>query len=157
MNLHLGCGGIHKDNFVNIDIRLTKAVDIVADTLYLPFKNACIDRIECFHLIEHIEHPLINHVFLEWRRVMKMGGYLVIECPDGDETMRQYLDGDESKLRNIYGAQRWEGDAHYWCYNVKRLNNILFDIGFEYIREGDPQDYHIKEEPCIRIECKKYG
>lgn len=155
--LHLGCGGIRlNDDFINVDIRQTGKTDVIAKAEELPFKNNVVDRIECYHLIEHVMHPIVPNMLLEWFRVMCDGAVLVIECPDFDRGVKEYLEGNEERIYNIYGLQRFpEGDNHFFGYNHKRLANLLMNAGFSFIREEAPIDYHAKEEPSLRIESLK--
>lgn len=75
IKLHLGCGHKHFDGYVNMDLWLNEAVDVVGDITQLPF----------------------------------------------DEAVKEYLAGKEIRLENIFGHQRFPGDAHMFGYTPKRL------------------------------------
>ena len=155
MKLHLGCGNNHKDGFVNIDWRKTGATDIVCDIRKLPYPNNSVILIETYHAIEHLPRHDFEKSLEEWYRIFKPGGKLVVECPDFDQIVTNYLEGDEKQLDGIFGLQRFEGDYHLFGYNFKRLTDLLKKCGFAEIQERPPQDYHKKEWPCLRIECIK--
>ncbi|OGW39028.1 MAG: hypothetical protein A2Y97_02325 [Nitrospirae bacterium RBG_13_39_12] len=155
MKLHLGCGNNHKDGFVNIDWRKTGATDIVCDIRKLPYPNNSVMLIETYHAIEHLPRHDFEKALEEWYRILKPGGQLVIECPDFDEIVKNYLKGDEKQLDGIFGLQRFEGDYHLFGYNIKRLTDLLKKCGFAEVLERPPKDYHKKEWPCLRIECLK--
>jgi predicted SAM-dependent methyltransferase len=155
--LHLGCGHRRFDGYVNIDMKITRATDYVGDISHLPCPDGTVERIETYHVIEHIPHPHALQVVTEWCRALKPGGTLVVECPDFDEGIRQYLSGDERMLGSIYGWQRYEGDTHYYGYNVERLSALLLSAGFAQVLEGEPTDYHKDTEPCLRVEAVKAG
>jgi predicted SAM-dependent methyltransferase len=106
-------------------------------------------------MIEHIPLPVVRDLFAEWFRVLAPGGRIVIECPDLDRAIQEYLDGKQERLYSIYGRQRFPGDAHHWGYNAKRLRALLESVGFVDAIEKEPQDYHKDSEPCLRIECSK--
>ncbi|CAN0478189.1 unnamed protein product, partial [Discosporangium mesarthrocarpum] len=36
----------------------------------------------------------------EWARVLKPGGTIVLECPDFDQTVREYIEGNEYRIYN---------------------------------------------------------
>ena len=155
LKLHLGCGSQKKAGFINIDHRATPATDMVCDIIHLPYPENSIDRIETYHVIEHIPHPQIPDMLREWHRILQPGGALIIECPNFDEAVREYLDGNEFRIFNIFGLQRFRGDAHLFGYNFKRIEKILREAGFKEIQQTEPLDYHKNEEPCIRIESVK--
>ena len=155
INLHLGCGNVAKPGFINIDIRKTRATDFVADIGMLPFPDSSVDRIESYHVIEHLSHTRVKRVLLEWHRILRRGGQLVIECPDFDAAVREYLAGNDQRLFNVFGLHRFKGDIHLFGYNEKRLKLLLETNGFEGIKSGIPTDYHVDEEPCLRIESRK--
>lgn len=91
--LDLGCGGqkLHP-KMVGVDIRRNGQVgvggnwdrpavaDMEADVLALPLKDHSVDGILAKHLLEHVIDPV--KAILEWKRVLKLGGKLVILCPD---------------------------------------------------------------------------
>jgi len=153
--LHLGCGGQHLKGFINIDWRKTDATDLVFDIRRLPYPDNSVLRIENYHLIEHLPRNDLLRTLREWYRVLVPGGKLVIECPDFDTVVREYIDGNDERLNNIFGLQRFSGDVHYFGYNFERLEKILRETGFKEIESKPPQDYHVKDEPCFRIESIK--
>lgn len=155
IKLHLGSGTKHFDCYINIDWRKTEATDIVGDIKNLPFPNNSVSEIITFHVIEHLPKQVLPLAIREWNRVIKKGGDLIIEFPDFDKAAREYLNGNERRIDNIFGLQRFSGDTHLFGYNIKRLTKILRDAGFKEIKERTPRDYHTKLEPCLRIEAKK--
>lgn len=157
LKLHLGCGRVKKDGFVNIDLNKTIATDLVLDAKKLPFSDGSVERIENYHLVEHIPKDEFKEMLEEWLRVLEDGGKLVIECPNLDENMRNYLNGNnvETSLSYIFGSQRFKGDYHHWGYNFERLKSILKESGFSEVYEEEPQDYHKEQAPCLRVVAKK--
>jgi len=153
--LHLGCGGHRIDGYVNVDWRMTPATDLICDIRNLPFGINSAEIIECYHVIEHLPRHDLVPTFEKWYKILAPGGKLIVECPDFDEAVKEYLEGNEERLNNIFGLSRYPGDIHYFGYNFKRLKKILEEIGFVNIEEKEPQDYHSKEESCLRIECTK--
>lgn len=173
--LHLGCGGQRHEGFINIDCTKTSATDLVCDIRKLPFQDNSVDTIESYHVFEHI--PVCLHanvsskygekyasliaVLIEWLRVLKPEGNLVIEMPDLDGIVKEYLTADEKQreklLIGIYGSYRGNDnvDIHRWGANEERLNYLLKKAGFRYIKFVEPQDYHIKDCPCLRVEAIK--
>ena len=154
--LHLGCGERRLEGYVNIDLRRTPATDLVCNiTEGLPYINSSVELIETYHFIEHIPENEAVKLLRECHRVLIPEGKIIIECPDLDQAMREYLTGNEQRLLSIFGRQRGFGDAHLWGYNFKRLKGLLERTGFKDIKKKEPQDYHTRSEPCIRIEALK--
>lgn len=155
LRLHLGCGGRRFPGYVNVDINPTPAVDYVGSIVDLPCGPGTVDRIETFHAVEHLPHRDLPEALRSWQRALAPGGTLVIECPDFDEAVREYLAGDDARLYNIFGLQRFEGDAHLFGYNPRRLTALLEEAGFSAVVETRATDYHTAEEPCMRLEATK--
>ena len=156
IKLHLGCGRQRKEGFINIDYNKTRATDYVLDVVNLPFPSNSVQQIENYHLIEHISIKDISQALKNWQNVLKPGGKLIMEFPNFDKNVESYLKrGNEKRLSNIFGAQRFLGDAHLWGWNYKRMRSELEKQDFLKIRQEKPQDYHAKEEPCVRIVAYK--
>lgn len=155
LRLHLGCGWKHFDGYVNVDLWITDATDIISDITSLPWPDNAANIVESYHVIEHISHKKIKKTLTDWHRVLKPGGKLILECPHFDVAIQEYLSGDESRLLNIFGRQRSEGDAHLYGFNPERLMRLLEEVGFKEIQEAPPQSSQILDEPSFRLECKK--
>ena len=155
LKLHLGCGDNYFEGYVNIDWRKTRATDLVCNIRKLPYPDNSIELIETYHAIEHLPRHDLPKALKEWDRVLFSGGRLIIEYPDFDEIVKRYLEGDEKQLDGIFALQRFEGDYHLFGYNFKRLRRVLKDRRFANIEKKDAQDYHVKEWPCLRVECIK--
>ena len=155
VKLHLGCGNKRLPGCINIDMISTKATDLVCDARRLPFPAESVARIETYHMIEHLPRHSFSAALIEWNRVMELGADLIIECPDFEETVRQYVAGNKFRINNIFGLQRHEGDYHRFGYTLDSLREALQHAGFGNIRAAPPTDSHTQEEPCLRIEAIK--
>jgi len=155
LNLHLGCGQRHLDGFLNIDIIPSPAVDLLCDSRRLPLPSGCVSRIETYHMIEHLPRHDFFEALFEWNRVLEEGGLLIIECPDFDTTVREYVDGKKFRINNIFGLQRHPGDYHLFGYTFENIEAILNKLGFREIRQESPTDYHASDEPSLRITAMK--
>jgi len=157
LRLHLGCGTQHIEGYINIDFRKTKATNLVCDIVKLPYPDNSVELIENYHVIEHLPRHDLSKALKEWHRILTPAGKLIIECPDFDADVREYMRGNEKRLGSIFGLQRFRGDSHLFGYNFKRLEKLLKDANFEDIQRREPQDYHAENEPCLRVECIKKG
>jgi len=154
MKLHLGCGYVRKSGYVNVDIRDLKTVDVVHDvTDTLPWGDSSCERIEAYHLLEHLPRRKVAGALAEWHRVSQPGGVLIVEVPNFDVACREYLAGNDKRLNAIFGLQRWEGDTHLFGYNVKRLTRLLREAGFSDIAEFPATTRRSGGPPCIRLEA----
>lgn len=88
--LHLGCGHVRVDGWLNVDIRNS---DYDLDLLMKkwPFADASFSSVVSLHVIEHFELkeellPLLK----ELRRVLKPGGELWLNCPDIRKIVQSY-------------------------------------------------------------------
>ena len=155
LKLHLGCGQRRLSGFLNIDIMPSPAVDLQCDSRRLPFLAGTVSRIETYHMIEHLpRHDFMDALF-EWNRILAEGGMLVIECPDFDATVREYLEGKRFRINNIFGLQRHPGDFHLFGYTFDDLREILMSLGFRDVQQEPPTDYHAADEPSLRLTAVK--
>jgi predicted SAM-dependent methyltransferase len=142
----------------DIDVIKTLTTDYVLDAQHLPFPDDSVERIESYHMIEHLPRDDLRPMFSEWCRVLQPGGHLVVELPDLDGVVAEYLDSEdpeytETLLKYIFGSQRFDSDYHYWGWNEDRLGELLEDCGFKRIVRKPATDNHADEAPCMRIEA----
>jgi SAM-dependent methyltransferase len=73
---------------------------LVSDCLELPFQDAEFDCVVSFETLEHLE----NHrdLMLEFRRVLKPGGFLLISSPDKAIYTDKLKNRNEFHLRELY-------------------------------------------------------
>ena len=76
--LHLGAGATAKKypNCVELEHKIFRHTDVVADAHALPFQEQTFDRVMGFNVFEHLENP--RRAAAEILRVLKPGGSLVI-------------------------------------------------------------------------------
>lgn len=90
--LHLGCGNIRLDGFINIDVRHTPATDKVMDISDLAeFSDNSVDMIYASHCLEHFSFRIVPDILTEWNRALKRGGVLILRVPDFDILVNTYL------------------------------------------------------------------
>ena len=155
LKLHLGCGWKHFTGYINVDLWITDATDIICDIASLPWPDNSVDVIESYHVIEHISHTEIKKTLKEWHRALSSNGKLILECPNFDSTVQEYLGSNEERLLNIFGRQRFDGDSHLYGYSPQRLTKLLTEIGFTNICVKVPQSSQSLDEPSFRVECQK--
>ena len=147
--LHLGCGNIRLDNWINIDINKTKAVDFTWDiTERLPFCDNSCELIYNEHVLEHLAIAEGTSFLRECHRVLQKDGILRIAMPSLEDLIKSYNnkiwnDADwlswpqyqfiKTKAEMLNIAFRWWG--HQWLYDGQELIRRLKDVGFQIIQK----------------------
>ena len=169
VKLHLGCGGKLLPGFVNVDLAnnwSSVQPDVVCDvTGHLPFPDNHADEVHSYHLLEHIQRFKAEACLVEWVRVLKPGGLMVLELPCLDKIIATYahhlIDGtppdDRMTIWGLFGdpGYKTEEMMHKWCWRVQELGDLLHDIGLEDVRSEKPQTHQprrdmrlIARKPC---------
>jgi predicted SAM-dependent methyltransferase len=138
--LHIGCGPVHLDGWINIDNAKYPGVDKVLDvTRGLPFKD--VSFIFAEHFIEHIPYPLTMKLLRECRRVMRDDGVLRLSTPNLDWVWFTHykLDAnDQEKLQACFALNRaFRGWGHQFLYNEHTLASTLRDAGFANVERRE--------------------
>ena len=133
--LDIGCGDRKVYGAIGLDCRRTKAVDVIADAIRLPFKSESFDRICSIHTIEHFSHREVQYVINEWVRVLKREGTIEIRCPW--LRMRAFLfflNPTRENIQHIYGGQVHERSYHKCGFSFGLLKDLLRSAGIVKIK-----------------------
>jgi predicted SAM-dependent methyltransferase len=164
VKLHVGCGGISLDGYINADIsgvteeakkktdirdyyagllgstyRLPTprktVVDILADFTNLPYEANTVDKIVAIQTLEHVTPGKGRAALLHWWNILKPNGVLVISVPDVPETIK-LLDSKSSKfgLRHLKGSQKDSYASHISWYSKESIVEALEEFGFVRIQ-----------------------
>src|SRR5689334_15016755 len=83
LRLHLGCGPINAEGYINVDFAPMRHVHLMQSVERLRrFQTGSVDFIYASHVLEHISHRSTLLVLREWARTIKPGGTLRIAVPD---------------------------------------------------------------------------
>lgn len=160
LRLHLGCGRRKLEGFLNVDANESYTPDYLLDVERdpWPWGEATVDRIETYHMIEHLSRAG-GRAFLEsCARVLRPGGTLVIECPDLAAAAAAVANGGGPRARmSIFGSQMGPWLFHRWGYTEGMLRTLSRDVGLEPTHVGPGTDAHQDDEPCLRLEAVKPG
>lgn len=116
--LDLGCGDEKiTSNVIGVDLRKLTNVDIVGDAtdLYM-FEDNQFDYVYSSHFLEHLYDPV--KALIEWRRVLKHNGYLILYLPHMD---------------------------HYKEYNPEHLQELTQELVLEWLKLAGDFDIVINE------------
>jgi predicted SAM-dependent methyltransferase len=148
--LHIGCGSIRIDKWINIDQYPNKGVvDVVWDVTWpFPFDNDSCSLIYNEHFLEHLTVPQATLFLSESYRMLAPGGVLRIAMPSLDALVRKYCSVDwreqdwltwpenrfiQTRAEMLNIALRWWG--HQWVYDREELHRRLQEAGFIQIRD----------------------
>lgn len=101
MKLHLGCGNIKLEGFINIDIRETIATDKVQDCSNLT--NFPLNQIEIIYANAFFEHLNIDQAFKLIKQIEKLlkpdGRLIITGLPDFERIAKAYLNKEPGITR----------------------------------------------------------
>lgn len=161
IKLHLGCGDKIFPDYVNIDLYSQKAdlnLDIV-DLSY--FDDSTVSEIFMNAVFEHIYDFQQIPALIEWRRVLKPGGKLIINSiPDFDIYAKAYFEGapgNTQKTFDLYEVSRYThgeykeenrfGQIHKDIFTKDKVRKLLTDAGFQ-ISKLENVHWETEPVPC---------
>ena len=155
MRIHVGCGQVYKKGYVNIDIFDTTVADRIMSAYHLEFPDDSASQVECMHTIEHLGATKSIYALAEFFRVLKPGGVLLLETPDIEAAIANFLKNGEAQrklLMNwIYGLYS-PGMGHRYCFPKELLSRMLKEAGFTDIQLNR---FATKSaQPALRVKCR---
>ncbi len=135
LRLHLGCGLVHRPDWINLDRHTADAADLLADAILLPFPDRSADAVRALQLTEHLGHVGTAYALHEWARILVPGGMLRIETPDRDATLRAALSQEhrEASLPWLFGLEE-QGLIHCYLFSADELTALAAKAGFVNLR-----------------------
>jgi predicted SAM-dependent methyltransferase len=148
--LHLGCGKVKFDGWINIDLnQKLDTVDIVWDVSDgLPFEDGSCKMIYHEHMLEHLSIEKGMFLLQECHRVLQVGGVLRVAMPSLDVLLEKansenWRDQDwltwpeyqfiQTRAEMLNISFRWWG--HQWLYDREELHRRLHESGFRKVRD----------------------
>jgi predicted SAM-dependent methyltransferase len=135
--LNLGCGNWLEEGMINCDAYDDHA-DMKMDCRELAFPDESIDLIHNSNVIEHFDPKEADKMLQEWKRVLKVGGYVVISLPDIEMIIRVmsgnigiHGDYDDACMHMFFGRSWDNGMGHKWGYTRLSLIRKLEMNGFK--------------------------
>lgn len=151
MKLNIGAGGRRIAGYTGVDMVERPGADIVAPANAIPLADGSVDEILAIHLVEHLLPWELSETLLEWRRLLRPGGRLVLEMPDLIKCCKNILSGafvagkhpDQLGMWGAFGDPRQRDPLmlHRWGYTFKTLAPVVSAAGFGDIAEH-PTQWH---------------
>lgn len=170
VKLNLGCGNDIRPGYINVD-KFPASPDVVQANLPdLPFADDHADEVVLSHVLEHFGYADGEYLCREIQRVLKPGGYALIEVPDIQWCMAQFLGAPELNgysnpsydytvehrwglyAQAIWGDQHNDGLYHKWGYTAQRLLYLLNHVGFAGI---EIKFVHSHGVQCLSAKAQK--
>ena len=168
IKLHLGCGGRHLTDYINIDAynyekhdtsRSGCKADIMLDITKLNeyVKDGTVSNILMVHVLEHFTRWAAIDLFKIFYKSLEVGGTLTMEHPDLDGCIEFYLNrkkmlgtpiGEINIGRTaIFGNQwdRLEYETHRYVWTKPEIKEELEKIGFKIEELHNRTKYHLPE------------
>jgi predicted SAM-dependent methyltransferase len=167
--LHLGCGNIYIDNYINIDISHLTCADKVIDIKKVPsiYSYNTIDEVLMIHSISYLRIWEVELFLSGIFKILKKGGRLILEFPDiqkcskilneSSQIDQQYLEA----LRAVfaYDNLQVQNKIKYTTYmsgwSSLHIENVLKKAGFSEINILDPIFHEKIIWRDVRIEAIK--
>lgn len=125
--------------------------DVFGSFAFLPVRPASVEEILSVQVWEHLDRAEAKAAMQECQRVLKPGGFLRIDVPDPDETLRQYRKtGDEFCIRHFFGPRRNEYGSHFH-YTRAMLRDLVEKFSFRFMSEEENRHWY----PAFCLRFKK--
>jgi SAM-dependent methyltransferase len=158
---NLGCGKKKWTGWIGVDI--SEEADLRCDLRTLDIDTETADAIAAIHVLEHFYVWEALDLILEWKRVLKPGGVMILELPCFDKIF-DYI--AECRVQNqpmemfmtwlpLFGDPKHMDEAmcHKWGYTASMAVNLLDAAGMREIKVL-PAKYHFPFRD-MRIEAIK--
>ena len=152
LKLHLGCGKVIKEGWINID--LNRKADITLDLRRtLPFSNESAKTIYSEHFLEHLVYPgEVTRLLAESYRILEGGGVFSVGVPDTEWPLVSYVNKSPdyfqlvkekwhpkwcvTRMEHINYHLRQDGE-HKFAYDFETLKYALESAGFADVKRRD--------------------
>lgn len=159
VKLDLGPGKNEYPGFIRVG--LSPEFDVTCDLRAIPLPDDYADEAMAIHVIEHFYAWEVEEVLREWRRILKPGGLLVLECPDIYKCcvnfVKDWGDNPRNSLYGIFGDYRYKDPLmiHRHGWTPDTLGRELRKAGFAKIREKAPRFHAQRQGRDLRLEARK--
>jgi predicted SAM-dependent methyltransferase len=171
MKLNFGCGKQTWDGWFCVDAvkhpKATRDPDLLHALEFdkdgallnpLPLPDGCCDELSNFHFIEHVHEWESPAVIREFRRLLKPGGLLVLECPDLELAAKNLLAGLPPNMWRFpfYGDGGLKDPlmCHKHGYTKASIAELVLANGFKTVKHRAPMTHGARINRDMRIEAR---
>ena len=170
MKINVGAGKQTWDGFYCIDAvqhpKATRPLDLIHAFEFegehlkapVPLPDGCADEVHSYHFIEHVHEWQAPTLVKEWKRLLKPGGLLVIECPNIELAARNLLNGMgvQWSMWPLYGdgTHRDPLMCHKFGYTPASLMALLKACGFTKVLAKPPVTHGARLNRDMRLEAR---
>lgn len=161
--LHLGCGSVVMEGWVNVDLEPGSGGFKWDLTQPIPGDGASASLVFAEHFIEHIDWNDGQRLMADCRRLLCNGGILRLSTPDLKFLVEEYLRGRTTEWSDMgwtpetpcqmlnEGMRSW---GHQYLYDRTELHRALVLAGFSAVRDVG---WRRSEHPELqRLECRPW-
>jgi len=159
---NMGCGARKLAGYINVDINPNVKPDLISDVRKVArTEDNSADEIMAVHVVEHFYLWEVEDLLTEWKRILKPGGKLVIECPNIQFAAGQLAAGNANPQLTMWcfwgdPSTRDPYNMHKWGYTPETLAEIVSACGgFERVstppaqfKLGSPRDFRVEAYKC---------
>lgn len=167
LKLHLGCGQVRLEGYVNIDKDPTAKADIFIDVMDLDkeFGNSSISEVQMYHILNYLTLWNARSFFVKLFRLLEPNGKICLETVNIEKTIEMikssneffpdYLEGVRSF--HAFGNDHLEAQLPYYpnafSWTPWHLKRELELAGFENIKVLPSETHHPFRD--MRIEAQR--
>lgn len=169
VRLNLGSGNRQErgEGWINVDLPdnwCKSQPQLVHDIRErLPFDDESVDVVQAIHVVEHMYRYEVDAILMDWVRVLKPGGLMVLELPCLDKIISIFNAAIDKGLElpenltlwGLYGDPIYANPAmvHRWCYSKHELQTMMECHGLTVDASKLPQTHQPVRD--MRLEGRK--
>lgn len=152
IKLHIGCGTIYKEGWINIDNNSDnniKKLDFMWDLRKpLPLPENSVDFIYNEHFLEHLTFEDGGGLIINLMKILKPNGVLRIAMPDLGMSVKNYMNKNYLN-ENKDGLKKYGLD--FIQTNAEALNIDFRWWGHQWLYDWEELERRLKDAGCIKI------
>lgn len=124
-----------------------------------PLPDGCADELMACHFIEHVFEWEAPFLLLEWKRLLKVGGKLILELPNIQAAARNLLEGLSPQMWRFAfygdGSHKDSFMCHRFGYTPLSIMAAVEAAGFGNVQIMPPQTHGPRPNRDMRVEAIK--
>lgn len=154
LRVEIGSGPHPTPGYIHVDAhRRARDVEYHVSAATLPFGDETVEELLAVHILEHVHASAVLPTLMEWRRVLRPGGFAQIHVPDAANVFAAFLDsppehkwtvmipifGMTSHVRFGQAGDADDLERHHVIYDFSLLERVLLDAGFARVDDVSDQ------------------